>query len=286
MDFVSFVDEIKKNKLNVYGVEVYKDRELIHSYGDTVEHVYDIYSATKSVTSIAVGVAYDRGVFDINRRILDYIPPDYVNRMSEEQRELFDSITVERLLCMSVDGIPFRAECENFLNCALESKLVAPEQRVFNYSNLSTYLVCVALTEALSEDLGEFIEREIFVPLGIDKYSYERSPEGYFYGASKMKLTVNELSRIGLLMSDSGIYNGNRILSEAYVRMATSVRQMNREGGYGYYFWKYRDGFSINGKKCQKCYVLPNDGLVISYLCNMDDPSHILKFDMERNLLN
>ncbi len=285
MNFTKFTEEIELNKLNVFGVEVYKDRKLIHSYGDTLGNIHDIYSATKSVASIAVGIASDRGRFNINRKILDYIPSDYVNRMSAKQREMFNPITVERLLCMSVDGIPFRTDSNNYLEIALESELVTPEQRVFNYSNLSTYLVCVALTEALGEDLGEFIEREVFLPLEIDKYSYERTPEGYFYGASKMKLNVNELSRIGMLMSD-GTYNGNRILSEAYVKEATSVRQMNREGGYGYYFWKYRDGFSINGKKCQKCYVLPSSGIIISYLCDMEDPLHILKRNMESNLLD
>lgn len=35
MDFESFVKDIEKNSLNVYGVEVYEDGLLTNAYGDT-----------------------------------------------------------------------------------------------------------------------------------------------------------------------------------------------------------------------------------------------------------
>ena len=96
---------------------------------------------------------------------------------------------------------------------------------------------------------------------------------------------MNSLSRIGLLLYQKGVYNGRRILSEDYVNAATSVQQMCREGGYGYFIWKYRDGFSINGKLKQKCYVLPNQGLIVTYLSHIEDDSHDLVESMEKNIL-
>lgn len=101
-----------------------------------------------------------------------------------------------------------------------------------------------------------------------------------------MKLTVNGLSKIGLLLYNKGIYDGQRIVSEEYVNMATSVQQMNREGGYGYFIWKYRDGFSINGKWKQKCYVLPKDKIIVTYLSHIEDDSHDLLDSMEKNILD
>ena len=52
-----------------------------------------------------------------------------------------------------------------------------------------------------------------------------------------MKLTVHDLSKFGLLLYNKGVYEGRRIVSGEYVEMATSVQQMNREGGYGFYIW-------------------------------------------------
>ena len=100
-----------------------------------------------------------------------------------------------------------------------------------------------------------------------------------------MKLSVKDLSRIGLLLYNGGTYEGKRVVSEEYVNKATSVLQMNREGGYGYYIWKYRDGFSINGKLKQKCYILPKRGLMITYLANIEDDSNDLRDSMEKNIL-
>lgn len=156
---------------------------------------------------------------------------------------------------------------------------------MFHYNNINAFLIGVALSEALKCDLGEFIVKEIFDPLHITRYELTYSPEGYFYGASGMKLCVHDLSKIGLLMSNGGEYNGKRIVSEEYVKLATSIQQMSREGGYGFFFWKYKDGFSINGKWKQKCYCLPKQGLVITYLAHIEDDSHDLLNSMENSIL-
>lgn len=60
---------------------------------------------------------------------------------------------------------------------------------------------------------------------------------------------------------------------------------MSKEGGYGYFIWKYRNGYSINGKWKQKCYILPEDELVITYLSDIRDDSHDLINSMEKNIL-
>ena len=139
-------------------------------------------------------------------------------------------------------------------------------------------------TEGL-HDLYSMTKTVLSVAFGIENYEYKRSPEGYFYGASGMRLSVHDVSKFGLLLKNGGIYNGVRILSEEYARMATSIQQMNREGGYGFFIWKYRSGFSINGKCKQKCYILPDKDLVLCYLSYIDDDSHDLVLSAEKHIL-
>lgn len=161
---------------------------------------------TKTVLSVAVGIAYDRGLIDLGKSILEYLPVEKVNGMSREQIDTFKKITIHRLLTMSVGDFPFRPEGNSYLDFSLACKVSKPEEKVFNYSNICAYLVGVALSEAIGEDLGVFIEKNIFEPLHIAKYEYGRCPEGYFYGASSMKLTVHELSQIGILLYNNGVY--------------------------------------------------------------------------------
>ena len=286
MNFNNFIQEIEQNHWNVYGVEVYENGVLTHTYGDTEENLHGIYSATKTILSIAVGIAWDRGLIDFTKAVTEYLPIDDLESLTKVQRETFNRITIHRLLTMSVGDFPFRAEGDNFLKFALNCEIQNPNEKVFNYSNISAYLVGVALHHALGEDVGTFIEKNVFAPLGITRYEYGRSPEGYFYGASGMRLTVNGLSRIGQLLYNGGTYEGKRLLSKKYVRMATSVQLSNREGGYGYFIWKYRDGFSINGKWGQKCYCLPEQGLMITFLSHIEEDTYELKKSMERNLFD
>ena len=285
MNFAAFIEDIQRNNWNVHGVEVYEKGQLIHSYGDTDDNIYDIYSATKTVLSLAAGLAYDRDLINLNESIIRYLPADKVANMSSSQKEIWSKISIKRLLTMSVDGLPFRPEGESYIDYSLSCTINKPDEAVFNYCNICAYLVGVALTEAFQEDLARVIEDNIFKPIGIEKYEYGRSPEGYFYGASQMKLTVHDLSKIGLLLLNKGTYCGKRIISEEYVKMATSIQQMNKAGGYGYFIWKYQDGFSINGKWKQRCFCLPERGLVITFLSHIEEESDDILVSMELNVL-
>ncbi len=283
MNFNGFVEDIKSNGWNVFGVEVYVDGGLTHSYGDTVHTRYPIYSATKTITSIAAGMAVDEGKLDINKSILEYLPASVVKEMSREQEAAYKDVTIKHLLTMSVSGYPFRPEGNAWLASALNYPVSLNNE--FSYSNISAYLVGVVTSCAIGEDLYQYLKRKLFDPLNIIEPPYERCPDGYFYGASLMELTVHELSKIGLVLYNNGIYEDKRILSEEYVKEATSIQQMNREGGYGYFIWKYRDGYSINGKWKQKCYILPKDKIMVTYLSHIEEEVPELKESMERNIL-
>ncbi|MBE5794818.1 MAG: beta-lactamase family protein [Clostridiales bacterium] len=284
MDFQAFINDIVTNRWNVHGVEAIQQGQLCYSWGDKTG-LHPIYSATKSVLSVAVGIAVDEGRLDLSAPLTEYLPKAALADMTAAQRKAFAPVTLHRLMTMSVKGFPFRAEGNDWLAYSLACPLEHPEIPTFDYSNIPAYLTGVALTHAISQDAGQWIRERIFAPLGIADCRMGRCPSGYFYGASQMELSVESLCKIGLMLMQGGVYQGQRIVSEKYVNTATSVQQMNREGGYGYFFWKYRDGFSINGKWKQKCYVLPKQGLVIGYLSHIEDPSHALVESMEKHLL-
>ena len=288
MNFDAFVADIKKNHWNVYGAEIYADGKLSHVYGDTTEHRYPIYSATKSITSLAVGMAIDEGKLNIDKSVLEYLPEKILCRIPVKRHEVYRYITTKRLLTMSVTGYPFRPTAENWLEELFACPIPDVHKKEFDYSNFPAYLAGVVVSCAVNEDLYEYLNNKLFKPLGISNPPATRCPDGYFYGASGMELTVHELSKIGLLLYNGGVYEGMHIVSEEYVKEATSVQQMNREGGYGYFVWKYRNGFSINGKWGQKCFVLPKDELMITYLGHMESGSDTaaLRASMEQHILN
>lgn len=165
MNFNAFVNDIRENQWNVFGVEVYESGQLTHEYGNTRDSRFPIYSATKAILSIAVGIAQDRGKFDIEKPLLAYLPAEVTKQMPEKQIAAFQDITIKRLLTMSVDGFPFRPEGESYLTYSLSCPIKDTSSRIFNYSNIPAYLVGVALTHAVSEDLFAYSEPSSFHPV-------------------------------------------------------------------------------------------------------------------------
>lgn len=268
MNFQGFVDAIKEKNLEVYGAQVFYKGEIVGSWLEEPMQRHPIYSATKSVTSLAVGMATDDGKFDIEVPIYEYLKSEVPVYANNKQVENLKKLSVKRFLTMSVAGYPFRAEGDNWLEFSLLHPLENVEEKSFDYSNIPAYLVGVAVSKALGVHLYDYLEERLLDPLGIVKPSFQNCPSGYFYGASGMFLTVPELAKIGQLCLQKGVYEGQRLVSEKYINEATSVQQMNREGGYGYCFWKYKDGYRISGKWGQRSFVFHEKDMVVTYLSN------------------
>lgn len=280
-NFDKFIKDITENNWKVHGVELYEDGKLTNSFGDCTTR-FPIYSATKTILSIAVGIAWDQGKVDLSQPFQKYAPESCLKEFAQSP---VMQLPLQRLLTMSVKAFPFRPEGDSYLRFSLSQKLEKWETPKFDYSNIPAYLVGVALSQAIGGDVWELIDNQIFQPLGIKNAEYTRCPDGFFYGASGMQLSVSELSKIGLLLYNGGNFQGQQIVSEDYVKRATSIQQPNREGGYGYFIWKYKAGFSINGKWGQKCYVLPERKLMITFLSDLRESSSNVRESMEKYLL-
>jgi CubicO group peptidase (beta-lactamase class C family) len=267
-----FIKTIEENELEVYGIRVIKDGKRIAGHDFRPLSRHPIYSATKSFTSTAVGLALEEKKIDLEDSILTYVEELLPKDCPTEVKDNLNKITIKRLLMMSVSGYPFRPEGEDWLTYSLSIQLKNVENIAFHYSNIPAYLVGVILERALGQKLYDYLTPRLFEPLEIIHPDYMLCPQGHFYGASGMKLTVDELSRLGILYLQQGEWKGKQLLSPEWVREATAKQIETREGGYGYFFWRSREnGYRISGKWGQCCYVFPQKRLVIAYLSNLQD---------------
>ncbi len=277
--FSNLISRIENENWPVFGAEIYKNNQLVNHFGNTSKR-FPLYSISKSITSIGFGIAENEGLINIDDLLLKYIPDEFTTLIEKEQLKLFENISLERFLTMSVKGFDFRPSSDNYLLYSLNTKIF-PDIKEFHYTNICAYLISVALTTAVGKPLYEYLNEKIFVPMEIEKPSYQKSPEGFFYGATGIELSVHELSKIGLMLINNGIFNNKEIVPEKYIKRATDIQIMNKEGGYGYFFQKFGKGFSLNGKWGQKCFCIPQEGIVLSVLGNFQDGSQILKDEVK-----
>ena len=86
MDISEFI-EVAKN-LNVLGIKITKDGELAAEWHSEPECRRNIYSATKSFTSCAVGFAVQEGLIDLNEKLTEAFSGMASGRYGKESRRL------------------------------------------------------------------------------------------------------------------------------------------------------------------------------------------------------
>lgn len=117
--------------------------------------------------------------------------------------------------------------------------------------------------------ISDYAQAHLFGPLSIPDYHWKTTPKGLPDTEGGLYLEATQLAKIGYLYLQGGMWNGHRILSEAFVQQATHehVPSVNRAGwGYGYQWWRLdRDdtivwaGLGFGG---QYLYVLPQYDIV------------------------
>lgn len=257
----------------VYGLLVQEEGETVLALGDcTARH--PVYSATKSFTATAAGMLQDAGKWSVDDPLAAYLPREAVEGMPPGKREAFRLLPISRFLTMSVPGYPFRPEGEDWLAFALSCPADYTCPPAFSYSNIPAYLVGLAAGNAAGEPLSDYLRRELLVPLGIESPVFRTDPQGRFYGATGMELSVEELSRLGRLYMQDGLWNGKRLFSGSWAEAAVRPQIDAGKGqGYGYFFWTGLRDFSVSGKWGQKCLVYPGRKLIISWEGEMPETS-------------
>lgn len=267
-----FINVILEKKLNVFGIVVIKDGVNVAEHHFIPEERRELYSVTKSFTSTAVGVAIAEGYFSLSDSLLKFFKEEIPKGTPQYHMNNLNKVTVERLLTMSVKDYPFvRLTCNNWLQHILSIPLPNIEQRTFQYSNLPSYLSGVIVEKTTQISMMDYLKPRLFAPLGIENVQCEYSPEGYFYGATGMKLTINELSRFGQLYLQEGFYNGKQLVTKEWVNSAVKKQIETREGGYGYYFWRYKEkAYRASGTRGQACIVIPEKNAVIAVMSDLE----------------
>ncbi len=106
--------------------------------------------------------------------------------------------------------------------------------------------------------------------LGFQNAVFEVDASAVFIGSSYLYASARDCGRIGQLMLNGGSLNGQRIMSEDWVRRATTPNTSDNEKAYGYQWWLNRgdenlrwqdlpeDAYSAQGNRQQYLMVIPS----------------------------
>lgn len=233
-----------------------------------------LYSLSKSFTSAAVGVCCDMGLLTPDTVVSELMP----ERMPEEMSEAARGIRLRDLLSMQSG----HEECKLYkmrwaddaVKAFFEQPLTYGPGTKFAYNTGATCVCAACVEKATGMKPVDFLYEKLFSKLGIKKPRWRETGDGSCLGGTGLYLSSDDITKFGLMLANGGVWNGERILSEEYIRLATSKHSQDVNNGspdwvagYGFQFWlNSRGGFRGDGAFGQLLLVFPERGTVMSYM--------------------
>jgi len=215
--------------------------EYFHGYGS--EHLHRLASTTKSVASLLVGAAIDRGlVSGVDAPLLELL-----GRSDDDASAGWRDETLRDLLTMSMglDWGPEEARTAHgtgpaFFGDVLSRKVAVTPGTTWDYVSANVDLLAGVLFEATGRQADAFAREVLFAPLGIEVYDWQYGKEqGYPLLDGSLQLRPRDLAKIGTMVAQNGRWNGEQVISEAWIGESTRPHIQTGQplGGYGYLWW-------------------------------------------------
>ena len=254
----------------------------------------DTRSATKSITDVLLGIAIDeKKLSGVNARVLALLPERARKMQNPDPRK--DKITVEDFLTMSSP-----LECDDWNDASrgneermyviedwaqfildlpiggrmhVGEKIEAPKYgRSFSYCTGGVFVLSEVIQKATGQRTDHYAQEKLFGPLGITDAQWVYSPLNIPQTGGGLRLTSRDLLKIAELYRNGGIWQGKRIVDEAWVKTSTQPHaQIDDATEYGYLWWlkafksgdKAYPAFFMSGNGGNKVAVFPGLDLTV-----------------------
>lgn len=282
-------EEIKQRSLT--SLLIIKDGNLIHEkyyQGNMASTPVIIFSCTKSVMGLLIGIAYEKGfIQNLSDPVEKYAP--------ELKGTVYEGVSIQNALNMS-SGVQWVEEYDNLdsevvqsaaafltgsLNAYTKEMKRARPQGVFNqYTSMDTQILGMVIQGATKTPLNDFFTEFLWDKIYPEHPAYFLTDKtGFPLAYGGLVVTPRDLAKIGLLMLNKGKNRqGEQVFSEKWIEESINPteshlmpgKRANADSDAGYknqwWFPIERDGkdFSAIGIYGQTLYINPDKNIIIA----------------------
>jgi CubicO group peptidase (beta-lactamase class C family) len=223
--------------------------EYFHGYG--ADDLHAVTSCSKSITSLLIGLALDRGLISsVDVPVLDFLPS-----YAGDAASGWPSVKIVHVLTMTVglgwprnEDMPGREANPGFSGNGPDGfrRLLAREVMhepgtKWDYASPDVNILGGVIRQATGLHADVFAGKYLFTPLGITDFDWSTfgKIEGYPNLAGSLCLRPRDMAKIGALVLAGGWWQGEQLVSSEWIRVSCSAKADtgDEEEGYGYLWW-------------------------------------------------
>ena len=280
-----YADMEKEQHHDLKGIVIVQNGALLSEHyfnGDTATTPHDIRSATKSLTSLLMGIAIDKQVVHgVDDPISQYFPG-----LPKDGKE---KITIKDLLNMrsgldADDEDPATPGNEDRLDESsdwIKSVYAIPMKRKpgekYLYCSVNAFLTGAIVENAAKTALDDFARTNLFSPLNIQNFRWRHVPINRTAGQGNLEITARDAAALGQLMLNDGVVDGKRLVSHEWVTnsLASQVPISDSDpysDFYGYMWYTRAEPVGdrkvlvhfASGNGGNKIYIVPSLHMVVA----------------------
>ena len=271
---------------NTTGLVAVYDGKVVYEYGD-LDSISYIASCRKSVLSILYGKYVDDGTIDLNTTIGELGMDEDDGLLPIEKQATIDHLITSR------SGVFHIASNAGYDTKNIKERGSKQPGEYFVYNNWDFNAAGYVFEHFAGRSIYEELEDQLARPLGfqdwnIDNQRKSGDEEKSRYLAYHIYVSTRDMAKIGQLMLNEGVWNGERLISEEWFEKSTTTvtptdTVMARRGGstddrpdfsYSYMWWnfeefrgddRFKGSFTASGYGGQYITVMPELKLVVAH---------------------
>ena len=222
------------------------------------------YSSSKTLVSMAVGIAVDENRLRITDRVATFFPEFLPDSISPR----LAAMTVRDLLTMTSGIKPdwaMRSKGGEWIKIFLGKEVVNKPGEVFAYDSMVTYMLSAIVQKVTGMKVLDYLKMKLFAPMGISVVNWEESPEGVNTGGWGLHIQSESLAKVGQMWLDGGVWNGQQLISKKWITQMGTKQANGGDYGYGFQTWMcaWPGTVRADGALGQYVIVVPDKDVVI-----------------------
>ncbi len=239
------------------------------------QDAHTLYSASKTFTAMAVGIAIDENRLRLTDRVASLVPDKMPATISPRLAQM----TVRDLLTMASGIEPDWVMRNSSTDWARDWLAKVPNcdpGSTLQYDSMCTFMLSAIVQRVTGMTLLDYLKLHVFDPMHITQVDWEQSPDGINTGGWGLRLQAESLAKAGILMLNRGQWQGKQLVPAQWIdEMVTphinysdvkpTDAPTDGNQGYGYQVWRCKDprAYRADGAFAQYIVCIPDVDMVI-----------------------